>query len=63
MNENRKIDFSKLLGFMVMSEELAERVDFQDGTFSGRLGAKVGDKGGCTFFDLPPQSETGHDQT
>ena len=62
MNENRKIDFSKLLGFMVMSEELAERVDFQDETFGGRLGAKVGDKS-CTLFDLPPNSETDHDQT
>ena len=62
MNENRKIDFSKLLGFKVMGEELAERVDFQDETFSGRLGAKVGDKS-CNLFDLPPNSETDHDQT
>lgn len=42
MSENTKIDFSKLLGFQVMGEELAERVDFQDETFAGRLGAKVG---------------------
>ncbi len=62
MSENRRIDFSKLLGFQVMSEELAEHVDFQDETFGGRLGAKVGDKS-CNLFDLPPDSETGHDQT
>ena len=44
MSENRKIDFSKLLGFQVMSDELAERVDFQAETFAARLGAKVGVK-------------------
>ena len=44
MSENRKIDFSKLLGFQVMSEELAERVDFQAETLAARLGAKVGGK-------------------
>ena len=44
MSENRKIDFSKLLGFQVMSDELAERVDFQAETFAARLGAKVGGK-------------------
>lgn len=50
MRENQKIDFSKLLGFQVMSEELSERVDFRDETFAGRLGAKVGLKTG----DLQP---------
>ncbi len=44
MNEGRKIDFSRLLGFEVMSEELAQRVDFKDEIFTGRLGAKVGFK-------------------
>jgi hypothetical protein len=60
MSESHKIDFSKLLGFEVISEELAEHVDFRDETFGGRLGAKVGDKS-CTLFDLPPMSETDHD--
>jgi len=60
MSESQKIDFSKLLGFQVVSDELAERVDFQDETFGGRLGAKVGDKS-CTFLDLPPMSETDQD--
>ena len=58
MNENHKIDFSKLLGFQVMSDELAERIDFQDETLAGRLGAKVGEK---NRLDLPPESETDHD--
>jgi hypothetical protein len=44
MSENHKIDFSKLLGFQVMSEELAGHIDFRDETFAGRLGAKVGVK-------------------
>jgi hypothetical protein len=43
-----------------MSEEIAERVDFQDETFGGRLGAKVGDKT-CALLDLPPKSEMEHD--
>lgn len=56
MRKNHKIDFTKLLGFQVMSEELAGRVDFQDETFAGRLGAKVGDKQ-MTLFDLPQVKE------
>jgi hypothetical protein len=59
MNVNRKIDFSKLLGFQVLGEELSERVDFQDETFGGRLGAKVGDKT-CSLLDLPPESDSTH---
>ena len=60
MSENRTIDFTKLLGFQVMSEELAEHVDFQDETFGGRLGAKVGDKGCPTLFlDLPHETNGG----
>ncbi len=59
MDNQRKIDFSKLLGFEVMSKELAERVDFKDETFGGRLGAKVGDKS-CTLLDLPETPETGN---
>jgi hypothetical protein len=58
MDENHKIDFSKLLGFQIMSGELVEQVDFQDETFGGRLGAKVGEKS-WTLLDLRPKSETG----
>ena len=42
MSENRKIDFSKLLGFQIMRDELAERVDFQAETLprgAGRQGS------------------------
>ena len=59
MHEIHKIDFSKLLGFQVMGDESLEKVDFQDETFGGRLGAKVGDKG-CTLLDLPPKADTDH---
>ena len=52
MNDNCKIDFSRLLGFQIMSDELEEPVNFQGETFAGRLGAKVGDKN-LTVLDLP----------
>ena len=51
MTESQKIDFSKLLGFQILTDEPAERVDFQDETFGGRLGAKVGAKN--DVCDLP----------
>jgi hypothetical protein len=51
-----KIDFSKLLGFGLVTEELAEKVDFQNETFGGRLGAKVGEKP----TDLQEISDTDH---
>ena len=57
--DEKRIDFAKLLGFQIISDELAERVDFQSETFAGRLGAKVGDKS-CTLLDLPPKSEADH---
>jgi hypothetical protein len=57
MNVNCKVDFSRLLGFQIISDELAERVDFQGETFAGRLGAKVGDKV-LTVLDLPQVSRS-----
>jgi hypothetical protein len=60
MDKADKIDFSKLLGFGLVTEELPEKVDFQNETFGGRLGAKVGDKT-CSLFDLEANSETDHD--
>jgi hypothetical protein len=36
------IDFTKLLGFDTVNEELSAAVDLQDETFASRLGAKVG---------------------
>jgi len=59
MGKSDKIDFSKLLGFELVTEELADKVDFQTETFGGRLGAKVGDKT-CTLLDLEPNSEEDH---
>ena len=60
MSETHKIDFSKLLGFQVMSEEWSEFIDFKDETFGGKLGAKVGGKP-STLLDLPTKSETDHE--
>ena len=42
MQELNKIDYSKLLGFEMMSDQPSASVDFQDDTFAARLGAKVG---------------------
>jgi len=37
-----KIDYSKLLGFDMVSEELVEGVDFNNPTLGAKLGAKIG---------------------
>jgi hypothetical protein len=60
MDKLDKVDLAKLLGFGLVTEQLAEKVDFQNETFGGRLGAKVGDKT-CALLDLEANAETGHD--
>jgi hypothetical protein len=60
MDKSDKVDFSKLLGFGLLMEQMAERVDFQNETFGGRLGAKVGDKT-CSLLDLEANSDVDHD--
>lgn len=42
MQEQGKVDFSKLLGFETVGEQLADGVDFRNETISDRLGAKIG---------------------
>jgi hypothetical protein len=37
-----KLDFSKLLGFASVSEEVTNALDFQDDTMGAKLGAKIG---------------------
>jgi hypothetical protein len=37
-----KIDFTKLLGFEGVSEQLSNGVDFQNETMDAKLGARVG---------------------
>ena len=37
-----KIDFTKLLGFNTVSDELTDGIDLQNGTLGDKLGAKVG---------------------
>jgi hypothetical protein len=38
----QKIDFTRLLGFAAVSDELSEDVDFQGEIIGAKLGAKVG---------------------
>ena len=44
MEGTGQIEFAKLLGFDVVSDQLSESVDFRDETIGARLGAKVGDE-------------------
>ncbi len=37
-----QIDFTKLLGFDIATDELSKGLNLQDETFSAKLGAKVG---------------------
>jgi hypothetical protein len=42
MKKRNEIEFSKLLGFDAIGEEVSGGIDFQDETIAARLGAKVG---------------------
>jgi hypothetical protein len=42
MKKPTKIDYSKLLGFDMVVDEISEGVDFNNPTVGARLGAKVG---------------------
>jgi hypothetical protein len=42
MQSKGSVDFGRLLGFAAIGERLAGGVDFQDETFSDKLGAKIG---------------------
>jgi hypothetical protein len=53
MQKPDKIDFSKLLGFATVADQLcSDTIDLQDLTVGARLGAKVGDKP-----DVTPQTK------
>ncbi len=43
MDETNHLDFTKLLGFNTVADELSGGLDLQDETFGDKLGAKVGD--------------------
>jgi hypothetical protein len=46
-----QIDFTKLLGFETLSDQIAGGLDFQDESLSDKLGAKIGpEPGGPTLF-------------
>ena len=53
MHRPTKIDYSKLLGFDMVSEELVKGVDFNNPTVAAKLGAKVGGKTSTTKTDQP----------
>ena len=42
--DSRKIDYSKLLGFDLVSDALVDGIDFHNQNVGAKLGAKVGDK-------------------
>jgi len=44
MQASAKIDFSRLLGFDLVSEELVDSIDFLNETVGARIGVKRGDK-------------------
>ena len=44
MHRCHEIDFARLLGFATASDLPSHKIDFRDGHFGARLGAKVGDK-------------------
>jgi hypothetical protein len=43
MQNTKKIDYAKLLGFATISDEIDGGVDFRADTIGARLGAKVGE--------------------
>jgi len=53
----QKIDFTKLLGFAAVSDELSDGIDFQDDAFEAKLGAKVGAETLITskLFEIPKE--------
>jgi hypothetical protein len=53
----QKIDFTKLLGFDAVSDELSEGIDFQDEAFEAKLGAKIGAEVLITskLFEIPKE--------
>jgi len=52
MQEPDTIDFTKLLGFETVAEDLSREVDFQNATIGAKIGAKVGRKMGAELEGL-----------
>jgi len=42
MHDPTKMDYSKLLGFDMVADDVADGVNFRDATIGAKLGAKVG---------------------
>jgi hypothetical protein len=57
MRDRTKMDYSKLLGFDLVPEEIVDGVDFKDATVGAKLGAKVGKKMTIETTDFPLYSK------
>lgn len=60
MRNFHEIDYARLLGFAAMTNQSLGKIDFRDGLFGARLGAKVGDKN-WVACDLPGASRATDD--
>lgn len=61
MQDPTKLDYSKLLGFDMVADDVTDGVDFQNAMIGTRLGAKVGKMGTLTpgpmkSADLPSEA-------
>jgi hypothetical protein len=57
MNGPSKVDFSKLFGFGIVSDELKKGVDFKNPVVAAKLGAKVGTSSKTMMpMNMPPEA-------
>jgi len=56
MHDPTKMDYSKLFGFDMVADDVANGVDFQDATIGAKLGAKVGKSMTVSMRPMPMQS-------
>jgi len=52
MHDPTKMDYSKLFGFDMVADDVANGVDFQNATIGAKLGAKVGKVTVTTNFQM-----------
>ena len=58
-----KIDYSKLFGFDIVTDELIKGVDFNNPTVGAKLGPKVGSPPPSSPPPPPPPPSTKHDRS
>jgi len=52
MQDPTKMDYSKLFGFDMVADDVANGIDFQNATIGAKLGAKVGKVTATTIIDV-----------